>query len=109
MLIGFSDRHYFHSSDEIGVEGVRCIVNRWHQEHNVHTKTVGSGHDRDEKTKKLLGELWPAKQELLLPNHAIKSFDRGLSNDHRLNGIKEPVWRRFTFRLHRRIYRLRRS
>jgi hypothetical protein len=98
--IGFSDGNYFHSSDEMEVEGVRRIADRWRQDENLNTRIVAYVHDRDGKTRKLLGKLWPGKQELLDPNHVIKSFDRKLNKDRTLNGIKERLRRWFIFRLH---------
>jgi hypothetical protein len=70
------------------IEGVRRIVNRWREYENLNTKIIACPHDRDGKTRQLLGELWPGKNEVLDPNHVIKSFDRQLNNGPIFSGIK---------------------
>jgi hypothetical protein len=82
------------------VEGVRRIVNRWPEDETVNTKIITHVQDRDGRRRKLLGKLWTGKQELLDPNHVMKSFDNELNNGPILSGIKQKLRRWFTFLLH---------
>jgi hypothetical protein len=74
--IGFTDSHYFHSSNGMEVEGIRRIVNRWRANQTLNSKVVAYVHDRDGKMGKLLTKIWPGKRELLGLNYVMKSFDR---------------------------------
>jgi hypothetical protein len=101
--IWFSDGNYFHSANGVEVDAIRRIVNRWRENENLNTKVIAHVHDRDGKTRKLLGKLWPGKQERLDPDHAIKSFDKKLNNGPVLGGIKQKLRRWFAFLLHMNI------
>jgi hypothetical protein len=63
------------------------------EDQDLSAKIMAYVYDRDGKTRNLLGKLWPRKQELLDPNHVIKSIDRKGSNNPILNGIKQKLRR----------------
>jgi hypothetical protein len=89
--ISFVDGNYFHSSNGMKVEGVRWIVNRLRADQTLNSKVVAYVRDRDGKTRKLLTKIWPGKRELLDLNHVMKSFDRKLNKNQKLNEIKEKL------------------
>jgi hypothetical protein len=99
-LIGSSDGNHFHYVHGMEVEGVRGIDDRWCEDQKLNTKIMAYVRDCDGKTRKLHAGLWLWKQELLDSDHIVKSFDRRLNNNQKLNWIKEKLRRWFTFLIH---------
>jgi hypothetical protein len=81
----------------MAVEGVRRIVSRWRADQTLNSKVVAYVHDRDGKTRKLLTKIWPRKCEILDLNHTMKSFDRKLNKNQKLNGVERKLRRWFIF------------
>jgi hypothetical protein len=81
------------------VNGVRRIVSWWRADQTLNSKIVAYVHDHNGKMRKLLTKIWRRKREILDLNHVMKSFDRKLNKNQKLNGVKEKVRRWFIFLL----------
>jgi hypothetical protein len=80
------------------VEGVCRLIVPWKSDSVAEAKVVKYTYDRDAKTRKSIADLW-GKRETLDRNRVTKSFDRRLSGNHVLPGIKAKLRRWFLFLL----------